>query len=351
MSAIVTTSPAADSLLKDVHTTAAASSASMATKERSFACIDLSDFDNRRDEIVADLMRACTTDGFFYVINHGISVEDIRAMFQASVDFFALPDGIKEKYPMDVSRNAGWEKLAQIRPSTGVADLKESAQFSFHGIEDLWPTDQDAPGFRTRSEKFMLQCHDVSTKLLTCLAIGLDFPEDFFTRCHDITQPDILNTLRCLHYHDITGQSFPPEYWRAGAHTDFDTLTLLFQRPGENGLEVCPGREASTDFGHGDTWAPVNPNEGEIVCNLGDMLMHWADDRVVSNFHRVRAPKVGEYQGPRYSIAYFNQCNKSAIIQGSTRYTEPVTAGEFLRRAIERNYNALQALKASQNNA
>lgn len=55
-----------------------------------------------------------------------------------------------------------------------------------------------------------------------------------------------------LHYHDITGKTFPAEYWRAGAHTDFDTLTLLFQRPGENGLEICPGREVSTDFAVGD---------------------------------------------------------------------------------------------------
>ena len=48
------------------------------------------------------------------VINHGIPIEDIRSMFQASVDFFALPDDIKRKYPMDISRNAGWEKLAQV---------------------------------------------------------------------------------------------------------------------------------------------------------------------------------------------------------------------------------------------
>lgn len=220
-------------------------------------------------------------------------------------------------------------------------------QLGFHGIEDLWPTEQDAPGFRTRAERFMQQCHSVSFKLMTCLALALDLEEDFFTRNHDVTQQDCLNTLRCLHYHDITGQSFPPEYWRAGAHTDFDTLTLLFQRPGENGLEVCPGREAMTEFGHGDVWAPVTPAEGEIVCNLGDMIMRWSDDVFKSNYHRVRAPKVGEYQGPRYSIAYFNQANRSAVIQGRTRYTEPITAGDFIRQAIDRNYRALQELKAA----
>ncbi len=30
--------------------------------------------------------------------------------------------------------------------------------------------------------------------------------------------------------------------WRAGAHTDYDCLTLLFQREGQDGLQVCPAR-------------------------------------------------------------------------------------------------------------
>ncbi|KAI9471041.1 MAG: hypothetical protein EXX96DRAFT_375911 [Benjaminiella poitrasii] len=325
---------------------AAAASVSIPHAKRDFICIDMNLYDHHREELIKTLMKAATTQGFFYVINHGIDIQDIRRMFEASHDFFALDDSIKAKYAMDVSRNAGWEKLAQIRPSTGVADLKESIQLGFHNMEDIWPSLDDCPGFRTTTERFMQQCTEVSNKLLLCLAIGLGFESNFFTRSHKVEEPDCLNTLRCLHYHDITGQTFPAEYWRAGAHTDFDTLTLLFQRPGEDGLEVCPGREASTEFGHGDHWTAVHPKEDEIVCNLGDMMMRWSDDVLKSNFHRVRAPCVGEYQGPRYSIAYFNQANKSTVIQGRTRYPEPITAGEFIKQAIERNYRALDKLKA-----
>ncbi|KAK9760103.1 hypothetical protein K7432_016212 [Basidiobolus ranarum] len=221
-------------------------------------------------------------------------------------------------------------------------------QLGYVNMEGKWPSKQDAPEFRAKAEHFIHQCQDISMRLLSCLASGLGFPEDFFTKCHDVTQPDCQQTLRCLHYHDITGKSFPDTYWRAGSHTDFDTLTLLFQRPGENGLEVCPGRKASTEFAHGDVWAPVHPEEDEIVCNIGDMLMHWSDDLLKSNFHRVRAPKVGENQKARYSMAYFNQANKSAVIQGKTKYTTPITAGEFLLAAMERNYRALQELQESQ---
>ena len=35
--------------------------------------------------------------------------------------------------------------------------------------------------------------------------------------------------------------------------------------------------------------------------------MRWSDDKLKSNYHRVRMPMPGEDQGSRYSIAYFNQ--------------------------------------------
>ena len=35
--------------------------------------------------------------------------------------------------------------------------------------------------------------------------------------------------------------------------------------------------------------------------------MRWSDDKLKSNYHRVRMPVPGEDQGSRYSIAYFNQ--------------------------------------------
>ncbi|KAI8374144.1 uncharacterized protein BYT42DRAFT_547236 [Radiomyces spectabilis] len=317
------------------------------TAPRPFMKIDLADFDNRRDEIVSDIMKAASTQGFFYLVNHGIPVEDIQNMFNHSYNFFALPDDMKKKYPLDAPRNAGYEKFGQIRPSTGLPDLKESIQLAFHNTPDLWPSEQDAPGFQKAAEKFMQKCNEVSGRLLTCLAIGLGFPDDFFTRCHDITQPDSLNTLRCIHYHEISGQSMGPKYCRAGAHTDLDSLTLLFQRPGEHGLEMCPGRQQVGEPLKADEndWIPLQPEEDEIVCNIGDMIMRWSDDQLKSNFHRVRCPRSGEYQGSRYSMAYFNQANRSAIIQGRTKYTEPVTAGEMLRLAMERNYQIVKAME------
>ena len=51
----------------------------------------------------------------------------------------------------------------------------------------------------------------------------------------------------------------------------------MLQREGQGGLEVCPGREASTDFGVGNDWTPVVPRNDAITINIGDLLMRWCD--------------------------------------------------------------------------
>ena len=53
---------------------------------------------------------------------------------------------------------------------------------------------------------------------------------------------------------------------QAGSHCDFETITLLFARGA--GLEVCPGREASSKFGHGDEWTECPAIPGAIPGEL-----------------------------------------------------------------------------------
>lgn len=318
----------------------------MATS-RMFPRISLKDFENREDEINKEIIEAAKGPGFFVLVDHGISVEEINEMFKLSQSYFALPDNVKAENALVPEKNVGWEKQAQIRPSTGTPDQKESLQLRFgSSMEGKWPT--AIPDFKTDAMDFMGKVQKVSLRVMTCFARALDLPLDFFDKAHDITKDDCLTVLRCLHYHDITGQTFPDNYWRAGAHTDFDVLTMLFQRPGEGGLEVCPGREANTSFGWGDTWYPIEPEEGAIVCNIGDMLMYISDDKFKSNFHRVRTPKVGENQKPRYSLAYFNQASKSTLIKGATGKYPELTGAEFIAQAMRRNYSAAMARKAAE---
>lgn len=296
--------------------------------------IDLSDFEHRRAEIAEQLWRASVDVGFFQLEHHGIDLARVRRAFADAERFFALPASVKAQYPLKKGSNAGWESLAQVRPSTGTPDQKESYQITLPRMDGLWPSEDELPGFRAAMLDFEHQCWALGMRVLSCFADKLGFERDFFTRAHDPAADDYQSTLRLLHYYAI-----PPEFkdtlelWRAGAHTDFDCLTLLFQRDGQGGLQVCPGKEVE-----GQAWTRVEPSSEVITCNIGDMLMRWSDDQLPSNFHRVRNPLPHEYQGARYSIAFFCQANRNAVIQGPAAKYPPISAGDYLQQRIAANF-------------
>ncbi|KAF2108581.1 hypothetical protein BDV96DRAFT_262460 [Lophiotrema nucula] len=316
--------------------------------ERTVPEISLRDFDSRIDEITSELVQAAENVGFFCVVDHGISSEAVNRIFDQSARFFNQPEGVKGRVPFSPQHNAGWEKNAQIRPSTGAVDRKESYQMQFGaGMDGRWLDNDALPGFQQEALEFMHQAQSVSEKLMRCFARGLGFKDDYFVKAHDVSRPDSQTVCRLLHYFETpqlpnpTGEVFH----RAGAHVDWDLLTLLFQKAGQSGLEICPGRETSTSFGYGDSWTKVEPDaeKNAIVCNIGDLLMSWSDDRFKSTFHRVKAPcETGDYYGERYSIAFFNQPCKDAKIQGPLKKYPLVTGEEFTRNAMTRNYKAIQ---------
>ena len=303
------------------------------THAREVRCIDLSDFEHRKREIADELWSAAVDIGFFQVSHHGIALQDIRDAFTRAEAFFALPADTKAQWPL--SRNAGWEHKSQIRPSTRTPDQKESYQITRPRMQGLWPTDAELPGFQAASLAFERQCWEVAMRLLSCFAYKLGFDEGFFTRAHHPEAPSYQSTLRMLHYFAMD-PALKDELglWRAGAHTDFDCLTLLFQRPGQGGLQVLPGKEME-----GRQWTPVEPAEGVITCNIGDMLTRWSDDALPSNFHRVRNPLPREYQGARYSLAFFAQANEDAVIEGPGKKYPPITGAEYLRQRISANFS------------
>ncbi len=113
--------------------------------------------------------------------------------------------------------------------------------------------------------------------------------------------------MRPLYYPSIPENAdYQPEVdIRAGAHSDYGSVTLLFQRPGQPGLEIL------TRSGE---WypVPVSPRGTEsdpsppILINIGDLLEFWTNGLFRSAVHRVVFPKETRRGGEdRYSIAFF----------------------------------------------
>ena len=286
-----------------------------------------------RARITRELWSAATDIGFFQLVDHGIDGADIDRAFALTEAFFALPDEVKARHGRPPGLNAGWEKLTQVRPSVGTPDQKESFQLTRPHMAGLWPDDELAE-FRVFLLDFERRCWELAMRVLSCFADRLGFPRDFFAAAHDPSAEGYQSTLRLLHYFALPpGVRDRPGVWRAGAHTDFDCLTLLFQRDGQGGLQVCPGREAD-----GQRWTSVEPSSTAITCNIGDMLMRWSDDQLPSNFHRVRMPGAGEYQGARHSLAFFAQANRDVVISGPGGRYPDITAAEYLRQRIRANF-------------
>ncbi|QJQ95641.1 MULTISPECIES: isopenicillin N synthase family oxygenase [Halomonadaceae] len=308
--------------------------------EREIPIIDLSDFDARREAIIEQLWRAATEVGFFQLVNHGIATEDIRQAFRISEHFFDLPEAAKAKFPLKEGLNAGWEFKSQVRPSTRTADQKESFQVTLPHMQGLWPDQVTLAEFQRLVLDFEYQAWWLGMRVLSCFAERLGFDRDFFTRAHDRSSPEYQSTLRLLHYLPMMADAGrDPSLWRAGAHTDFDCLTMVFQQEGQGGLQVCPGRDAKGDA-DGQAWSTVIPRGDVITCNIGDMLMRWSDDRLKSTLHRVRMPKPDESQGSRYSMAFFCQANKDVMIQGQEGKYPPISAKDYLRQRIDANFAA-----------
>lgn len=187
-------------------------------------------------------------------------------------------------------------------------------------MDELWP--QAVPQFEPTSKMFMEGCHRVGTRILQLLERKLGKPSGSISDTHTLWGPEGKCVLRLLHYPPTEQLDPPPaNQWRAAPHTDFATLTLLFQRVGQGGLQCAhmhPSDEVTASNPLG--WQAVPPTPNAITINIGDMLMRWSGDRLNSNLHRVVMP-TGDAAGKgRYSTAFFMQADDSTVIDSDGMY-------------------------------
>ena len=290
----------------------------------------------------AEMWEAATTVGFFTLINHGIPQETIEKAFSASAGFFARDRD--EKYARVALCRApqrSYEFMSQVRPSRrSTADQKESLQITAReGVMDgRWPSEPSSSLSLSLALSLSLSLSLSRVPLsLTCVCVCVcvcpKLPRGTLSGSHRLWSDDGQCTLRMLHYPPTAppeppptdGSEPPKQVWRAAPHTDWACLTLLYQLPGNEGLECA----ANPRVGQAHTgWLTVDPIEGGIAVNIGDMLSRWSAGRLLSNLHRVRMPTEAECKPPksRYSIGFFMQADKRRLIESETH--ETISAGD-----------------------
>jgi len=230
--------------------------------------------------------------------NHGLPKQQIDDVFAASKQFFALPKSIKDRLAWkDPRANRGYvaqgrERVTDSTDEKEIAALRESAPDYKESMEigrevdatykNQWPAEEELPGFRSTMLQFRRDADKLHLEVLRAIAIGLDLEETFFdSKCNEQW-----HTLRLLSYPAVPVSLLKGKGGgagsRAGSHSDYGSLTLLFQ-DNVGGLEVQDP--------HTGEYVAAPPIKDTIVVNVADLLARWSNDTLRSTLHRVVAPE------------------------------------------------------------
>lgn len=276
--------------------------------------IDFSKFlagdERQKQETAKAILHGFQTAGFIYLSNIPITEETRTHVFETSAKFFDQPLEAKmAKCWTTPEANRGYsapgrEKVSQLTDSAeverirkSVPDIKESFEIGREGEPDhpnQWPEERDGlVGFKSTMLDFFEQCKALHVEVMRAIAVGMGLDPGFFDGYVDVGD----NTLRLLHYPAVKKEVFQvnPGQVRAGEHSDYGSITLLFQ-DSRGGLQVKSPN---------GTFVDAAPIEGTCVVNAGDLLARWSNDTIKSTIHRVVEPPHadGEVHPARYSIA------------------------------------------------
>jgi isopenicillin N synthase-like dioxygenase len=300
--------------------------------------------------------RACRDIGFLIIKGHGVPQSLIKKVRDVSHVFFDLPIDEKKRFArpaMDVLRGyigINQESLARSRDRyTEGADLNESfmigpvdtpaADYAFapaagkHFASNIWPPfpAELCPVWT----EYYRAMGALAQTLMRVFAVALKLDETWF----DSKIDRHISRLRVRNY---PAQLTPPAPGaiRAGAHSDYGSLTILATEDRPGGLQVCNAEGQWVDV-------PIVPDC--FIVNIGDLLAHWTNDTWVSTLHRVVNPPLDAGAGARrQSLVFFHNpnydaeisCIPTVIHDGEQPKYTPTTSGDYLRSLFVATQNA-----------
>ncbi|HEX4616218.1 MAG TPA: 2OG-Fe(II) oxygenase family protein, partial [Stellaceae bacterium] len=279
---------------------------------------------------------------------HDIAMELVEEMRETARAFFDLPldDKMRLRHPArDVLRGytpIESEAVARSRGEVAPAgDLNESFMVGpvepvdpvyaaapaagKHFAPNLWP--ERPANFRPVATRYYRAMSGLAQVLMRLFALGLGLQEGFF----DTRIDRHISRLRLRNYPAQVTKPLPGQL-RAGAHSDYGSLTILATEDRPGGLQA---RNAAGE------WVDVPAIPGTFIVNLGDLMARWTNDAWVSTLHRVvNPPEDLAADSRRISLVFFHNPNYDADVSciptclkpGDKPKYPPTTSGEHLRR-------------------
>jgi isopenicillin N synthase-like dioxygenase len=188
-------------------------------------------------------------------------------------------------------------------------------------------------------QSFVRGCHEIAMTILSSLEQPLDLPKNTFNELHQLSTEsgDHVRFLK------VPAQPDADRRTALGEHTDFGSITVLFNRLA--GLRIVePGKQYGDD--DWNKWPWVQPRPGHAIINLGDALVKFTNGLFRSNVHRVDPPPGSQKLVDRYSLIYFSRPRDDVVLKRLPNSTvipplapgvveEDITSKEWIaRRAV-----------------
>lgn len=252
---------------------------------------------DRTMQLSSELGRACREVGFFYLVGHGIPQSLIASVLEQGRRFHSCSEAIKQAVAMDqpsVVQGVGYLPLMhQKLPRRALGNNNEAFIVKRDGAlrleHNLWPSEQQLPGFRGVLEHYANAVESLALALLPLYARSLGVAADFF----DEGFTDPLYRLRLTRY---PARNAEAKSFGIGPHVDTTFLTILAQDA--PGLVVYSERRCC--------WVRVQTLEGGLVVNSGELLKQWTNDEFLSVKHFANN---ADPSNQRYSVPFFFNAN------------------------------------------
>jgi isopenicillin N synthase-like dioxygenase len=144
-------------------------------------------------------------------------------------------------------------------------------------------------------------CRAAIDLMFTHLETNLELPIGTFADLHRITEMSGDH----VRFNKQAPGKFDEVRAKQGEHTDFGSLTILFNWMG--GLQI---RMPTTD-----EWVYVPPVPGSAVVNLGDALVKFTAGILRSNVHRVVPAAPPQDKLDRHSLVFFSRPEDAVVLR------------------------------------
>ena len=250
----------------------------------------------------ARLYSASKDLGFFYLDLSGCEegeglLDSANSLFDVAKDFFNLPQSTKQQYDFaEQAKYYGYKGVgAEVIDGKGTLDRNEIYNIP---KDDILGSTKQVPGPELIASKrdllktYINQNNEVLQVIFNSLTSSMLLPPNSsFAARHRLLQPSGCH-VRFIH---APPQEITNRGTALGEHTDFGSLTILFNRIG--GLQVL--------LPDTSRWVYVRPVPGCAIVNLGDAMVKFTAGVLRSNLHRVISPPGMQANLARYSLVYF----------------------------------------------